>query len=91
MKQYKDVQDYCNQKIRKDYHSIVIGYGEHSRTDVIDWVKETFTDSESIIKRDFPEDVVWEHCNHSWKTYDSGFTKYEYCQYCDERNSRVQE
>jgi hypothetical protein len=31
--------------------------------------------------------VVSKSCDHSWKTYDSGWTKYEYCAHCDTKKA----
>lgn len=50
---YKTVQEYCDIHIPKDYHNWFIAYGEHDRTDVVEWIHETMVDPELIIERDF--------------------------------------
>lgn len=32
---------------------------------------------------DLPEPETKKQCQHNWKTYDSGFSYYEYCEHCD--------
>ena len=58
----------------------LIKYDGEGLIPVQDWHPE----KELELIEELPQGVS---CTHVWKTYNSGFTIYEYCEICDEKRS----
>ena len=51
--------------------------------DAIRYMFGSFPRTATIAELDVASGYMAASCQHTWKTYDSGFSKYEYCSICD--------